>query len=349
MRITLSIGSPRWPIGFAACILAMGALVFPMAAQSPGPSPDWGPLAVLDDPTAAEHLDAANGPGRIRVTDGCAVLRGRSGHEDTLGWRSGDTRWDATAREVVFTDRRLGEIRVGDGDRVTLGGFGVTFGEPSPGPPVTWLVPPDPSCPQSVWVVHEIRLLDGVPTTPQKRTSRACVRAAYRGAGGEGLRRDIRATARQSRWTVHQAETRYCSSEAVRRVSAAIGAELPDILLGSVVSDDPMGEPSIWIKGVAPERVHQLVDAEAVPIGIVEGQPYSFTELEARSQRVAAALTGQGYGGVMVRTEVTGAGIIPTSVIATPGLPEDPATILATLPADLRPFVVLTVNATPEA
>ncbi len=343
MGSTRSIKSLRGRSGLVVSILAAGTLAATAAAQSP----DWGPLAVLDDPTAADHLDAANGPCLIRVSDECMVLRAQGGHEDTLAWRSGDSRWDATTGEVVFTDRRLGEIRVGDGDRVTLGGFGVTFGEPSPGPPVTWLVPPDPSCPPSVWVVHEIGLLAGPPTTPPKRTSRACVRAAYRDAGGEGLRDDIRLTARQSRWTVHQAQTRYCSSEAVRRVSAAIGAELPEILVSGVVSDDPMGEPSIWIKGVAPERVRELVDAEAVPIRIVEGQPYSFAELKARSQRVADALTGQGYGGVMVGTEVTGAGIIPSSVIATPGLPDDPAAILETLPADLRPFVVLTVDATP--
>ncbi len=348
MGITQAIESPRGLTGLAVCILAIGLLVAPVAAQSPSPPSDWGPLAVLDDPSASDRLDAANGPGRIRVSDECVVLRSRGGYEDTLAWRSGDTRWDATSREVVFTDDRRGEVRVSDGDRVFLGGFGVTLGEPSPGPPVVWLVPPGPACPSSVWVVHEIRLLDEARTPPQKQTSRACVRDAYLDVGGGDLRHEIRATARQARWTVRQAETRYCSSRAVERVSAAIAAEIPDILVGGVVSDDPMGEPSIWIKGVASPRVHELVDAAAVPIRIVEGQPYSFAELEDRSQRIADALSGQGYGGVMVGTEVTGAGIIPASVVATPGLPDDPAAILATLPTDLRPFVVLKVDATPE-
>lgn len=343
-------------VGLVTAILMAGALPGAVGAQSGSPpsqspaSADWGPLAVLDDPTAADHLDAGNGPGRVRIRQDCVVLRGAGGHEDTLAWRSGDTRWDAAQQEVVFRDVQAGEIRVSDGDRVTLGGFGFTLGGPVGGPPVVWLVPPASTCPTSIWVVHEIRTLGGGPkasTAPPKRTSRSCIRAIDDAPGGKALRSDLRAIARANRWTMRQAETNHCSTEAIDRVSAGIHAEAPDLLVGGVVSADPMGTPSIWIKGPAPELVHRLVDAESIPIDIVDGQPFSFTELEARAQQVADALLVQGYGGVVVATDLIGSGRIPASVVATPGLPDDPGAILLTLPDDLRPHIVLTVSRPP--
>ncbi|MFN8520555.1 MAG: hypothetical protein U0667_14455 [Chloroflexota bacterium] len=161
------------------------------------------------------------------------------------------------------------------------------------------------------------------------------------------MRADLQSIAKESRWTLKQAETRHCSTDAVKRVAAVIAEELPDILVGSVVSDDPMGTPSIWVKGVAPARVHELVDAETVPIEIVEGQPFSFAELDARARLVADALEAQGYGAVTTVTDIIGSGRIPVSVFATPGLPDDPASITATLPVELRPYIVLTVGTTP--
>ncbi len=325
-------------------------------SQSPGPTADWGPLAVLDDPTASDGLDAGNGPGRVRITDTCVILHHKSGHEDTLAWRSGDSGWDATTHEIVYADDTHGVIRLSDGDRVSLGGFGgFTLAEPPDGPSIKWLIEPDPSCPRSIWSVQEVVLLDDVPpvnlpgtgTIPVKVPNRACVRSQYADPRSH-LREDIVLDARQRGWTRQQAEINYCSTEAIGRVAIQVADEDEAIFIGSALSADPVGAPSLYIKGAAPAWVRELIDKESVPIELVDGQPYNFDELDERSTRLAQALLALGYGGVVTHSNITGAGIIPAWVGKTPGLSTDPDEIKALLPADLAPFVVLTVRLSPN-
>ena len=116
----------------------------------------WGPLAVVDDP-ALEGLDAGVGPGRLRITDRCVILRGKRGPGVTLVWRAGDTRWDPGTGEILFVDRDDGLLRVGDGDRMTLGGYSPEPGEEGPRL-APWLAEPDASCPAELWVVHDVSL-----------------------------------------------------------------------------------------------------------------------------------------------------------------------------------------------
>ncbi len=323
-----------------------------------GPPADWGPLAVLDDPTAADHLDGGIDAHLVRITDTCVTLRGKGGGESTLAWRTGDTTWDPVTQEVVFADSTHGLVRLSDGDRVNIGGYGGPLDGDIGGPPLVWLIRPDPSCPQVVMVVHEIAMLRDVPPVNPaaagpdmvKKTNRACVRKHYADPRSH-LREDIELGARQRRWTLRQGEVNYCSTEAVGHVAELVAAQDEDILVGSALSEDPVGVPSLYIKGVAPAWVHELIDAEAVPIELVDGQPFSFEELDERQTRVAEALVALGYGGVMTSSNVTGAGIIPTSVTKTPGLPSDPVEIKALLSAsvaDLVPFIVLTVSLSPN-
>jgi hypothetical protein len=128
------------------------------SAETVAAARTWGPLAVVDDPGTG-GLDAGNGPGRLVITDRCVYLKGSRGEGDTLVFRSGQTRWDAKRRQIVYRDRDLGEIRLSNGDRLMLGGYGLgTAAEPDNvevglGP---WIKEPDASCPARRWVAQQV-------------------------------------------------------------------------------------------------------------------------------------------------------------------------------------------------
>jgi hypothetical protein len=121
----------------------------------------WGPLAVARE-DAQNDLDAGTGPGRLVVGSRCVTLLQDAGAELTLIWRSAQTGWDPDAREILFDDRNLGVIRLSDGARLSLGGAGLADpASPDQGAPQPeWMAPPDPSCPDGRWVVHQVYLLD---------------------------------------------------------------------------------------------------------------------------------------------------------------------------------------------
>ncbi|MFV2063512.1 MAG: hypothetical protein ACC726_08355, partial [Chloroflexota bacterium] len=121
----------------------------------------------------------------------------------------------------------------------------------------------------------------------------------------------------------------------------------PDIYIGGALSEEPGGPPSLYIKGPAPQFVLDLVAAADVRIIIVDEQPYSFEELVVRSGRVHQALVDAGYLRVATGTNITGGGIIPASVLQGPGLPTEPAEVLAFVPEELRSDVDLQLIAAP--
>ena len=107
-----------------------GPVPVPHRRSCPGLAPRgrggrWGPLAVVDDPGIG-GLDAGLGPGRLVIGERCVYLQGRNRKSrTTLVWRSGQARWDPDRRQIVYHDRDLGDIRLSDGDRMTLGGYGI--------------------------------------------------------------------------------------------------------------------------------------------------------------------------------------------------------------------------------
>lgn len=125
----------------------------------------WGPLAVLDEEHVSTVLMALGGTGHLVINDRCVILRlDRSRdqqppvREKTLVWRSGQVSWDADAGEIVFHDFGHGQLRLADGDRITVGGA-PGFGYSDPGesePDYHWLAEPAESCPNIGWNVHGV-------------------------------------------------------------------------------------------------------------------------------------------------------------------------------------------------
>ena len=117
------------------------------AAGCSGSSDDWGPLAVVRD-EGEGGAQVAGGSGTLRISEECVNLTPRDGPEVTLVWPSGLTAWEPDAREVVFESFE-GDVRVADGDTITIGGSGDIAGD--------WVAAPAASCPELRFLVYELR------------------------------------------------------------------------------------------------------------------------------------------------------------------------------------------------
>jgi hypothetical protein len=146
---------------------------------------------------------------------------------------------------------------------------------------------------------------------------------------------------------VAQAAADRRAADIVGAVAGQVAREQPDAFVGSAVSPVPGGAPSLYIKGPASAFVRQLVAAAGIPIEIVDRQPYSFSELEARQLAVHQALLAYGFRQVATGADVTRAGRIPAEVTREPAIDSTPAAVRAALPAALRSSVDLTVTDAP--
>ncbi|MFD2351286.1 hypothetical protein ACFSTC_21060 [Nonomuraea ferruginea] len=82
-------------------------------------------------------------------------------------------------------------------------------------------------------------------------------------------------------------------------------------------------------------------------IDVVDGQPYSFGELEERQLTVHKALVAYGFTSVATSVDIVGAGRIPAQVTETPGVDSRPETVLSAMPQGLRPHIDLAVRDEP--
>lgn len=157
LKATVEDSVGPWQEGVQEATRALG-LDGPTAAEL---TATWGPLAVVDDP-AIGGLDAGVGPGRLVIGERCVYLQGQDpASRTTLVWRSGQTRWDRQRREIVYYDRDLGRIRLSDGDRMTLGGYGIGTADRPDNVEVPigpWISEPDASCPADRWVAEQVDL-----------------------------------------------------------------------------------------------------------------------------------------------------------------------------------------------
>lgn len=129
----------------------------------------------------------------------------------------------------------------------------------------------------------------------------------------------------------------------VGRIAGRIARAEPDHFVGSAVGTASDPTPRIYIKGAASAFVQDLVAKAAVPILVVDRQPYSFIELEDRVIQVQRALLRLGIEDFSVAVDVAGAGRIPVRVRLTATTPPE-KDLLRAVPADLRPYVVITLD-----
>lgn len=152
----------------------------------------------------------------------------------------------------------------------------------------------------------------------------------------EALRNDLAAVAESNGWTSGEADAYYASEREVGVLAAELAAARPDIFVGSILADDPRGRPTLLIKGPADRATAALVGGASVGIILLDGQPYSFIELEARSEEVHARLLDLGFQDVATSFDITKQGRIDVVVTRQPGMTDDSASVLADLPGELR-------------
>lgn len=163
----------------------------------------------------------------------------------------------------------------------------------------------------------------------------------------DALRDDLALVAEARGWTPEEATSDHAAAAVVGRVAEQVAELQPDAFVGTALSLRPGGAPSLYIKGQADAVVRDIVASAGSAIEIVDGQPFSFDELEDRKLEVHDALVSQGYRYVSTGFRVSESGLIRAGVTGEDGLSSEPSEILATLPHDIRTSVVVSVNALP--
>ena len=160
----------------------------------------------------------------------------------------------------------------------------------------------------------------------------------------EALAQDLALVAEARGWTIEEAVADRKAADIVGRIAVQVAAERPLVFVGAMLSPEPGGAPELYIKGSADEFVRGLVAGAEIEVKIVDGQPFSFDELEERSLRVHRALAALGFDEISTGSSVTGRGEIEAEVVRRSDLPSDASEIVLSLPIDLQASVVLTVR-----
>ena len=196
----------------------------------------------------------------------------------------------------------------------------------------------------SVPIEIELYVTDATPT-PTPTTAGRAASGLSRGPRAEiGIDKDLALVAEARGWTIEEAVAAHQAADVVGRIAALVAAERPRVFVGSVLSPEPGEAPELYIKGSADEFVRDLVAGAEIEVKIVDGQPFSFDELEERSLRVHRSLAALGFDEISTGFSVTGRGEIEAEVMRRPGLPSDASEIVLSLPIDLQASVVLTVS-----
>lgn len=159
----------------------------------------------------------------------------------------------------------------------------------------------------------------------------------------EALEEDLALTAEALGWTVAEARAQYEAGEAVEVVARAVYAKAPETFVGSILSEEPGGTPSLLVKGPAPSWATSLASAGEVAVQIVDEQPYSYAELLDLNDRLTDSLLGLGYTQFSTGEDIK-VGVVVAEVQAVPGLKSSSAELESQLPADLAAGVQLTVT-----
>lgn len=164
---------------------------------------------------------------------------------------------------------------------------------------------------------------------------------------GEAATEDAALIAEANGWTPEQVAIHLRASEVIGEIAAQVAASRPDAFVGGALAEEPTVPPMLYIKGPADDYVLGLIAGAGIGIVVIDGQPYSFAELEARKVLVSDHLRALGFENYSVGFRVGERGAITAAVTTQPGLPDDPDAILASLPDDLRDSVRLTMSDDP--
>lgn len=189
----------------------------------------------------------------------------------------------------------------------------------------------------------------GVPTSDALSTPSGASAELPPLSRGDARSRDLALVATAKGWTNDQAAEGDHAADIIGGIAAQVAMERPDAFVGSAVSSEPGGPPTLYVKGDTDRFIRDLVDKSGIDVIVADNQPFSFEELEARKLRVHHALAALGFRNVVTGVNIAGRGRIPATVSEQIGLPIEAKTILASLPDDLQSSVDLTISKAPVA
>lgn len=156
----------------------------------------------------------------------------------------------------------------------------------------------------------------------------------------EAAEEDLALIAEARGWTIEEARAQHEAAEAVEAVAEAVYEQSPETFVGTALSETPGGAPTLYLKGAADSRVGELAAQAAVPVRIVDHQPYSFAELQDLNRDLIDSLNALGYRKISSGTDIE-AGMILAEVESEIGLASRSADVLSLLPDELAAGVRL--------
>jgi streptogrisin C len=144
-------------------------------------------------------------------------------------------------------------------------------------------------------------------------------------------------------WTLEQAVAHRAISDQFGRIQEQLATKRPGLYAGATLSAVPDGAPTLYIRGTADAFVRELVNAAEFRIEVIEGQPFSWQELEERSIRLNRLLAALGFRDIVTSFDESTA-TVEAVVTRVPALPASAEQVLALLPAEFRSGVRLDVT-----
>ncbi|WP_100445493.1 chymotrypsin family serine protease [Glycomyces xiaoerkulensis] len=158
----------------------------------------------------------------------------------------------------------------------------------------------------------------------------------------ESLEHDLRLTAEAKGWTFEQAEAQYEVTEAIGDIAGEIAPKRPEAFVGTALSEEPGGAPTLYLKGEADEFVERVIEQSGQKVIVADGQPYSFVELQERSLQLTEELIKLGYGDIVSAVDIT-EGTVSAEVAAPRGNIVEADQIAGRLSEELRTGIDLSV------
>jgi streptogrisin C len=151
---------------------------------------------------------------------------------------------------------------------------------------------------------------------------------------------DIALVAVARGWTLEQAVAHRAISDEFGRIQEQLATDRPGLYAGATLSAVPDGAPTLYIKGTADEFVRELVNSAEFSIEVIEGQPFSWQELEERSIRLNRQLARLGFRDIVTSFDES-TSTVEAVVTREPALTARAEQVLAMLPAEFRSGVRL--------
>ncbi|MDH5444400.1 MAG: hypothetical protein OEY52_02520 [Gammaproteobacteria bacterium] len=205
----------------------------------------------------------------------------------------------------------------------------------------------------SICLSHEIYAMDEVVQSKIDNKSVPITRDghsfadAHHQSDEDALIEDLTLVAKARGWTFAEAMADHKVAEEIGAIAVKLSKSRPDIFIGSVLSMEPGGTPSLYVKGVAGKEVHDLVASAKRHIKVVDRQPFSLKELNQRKKQVTKMLRDQGVDNFSVSVDFRNKGKVDVIVAKKSGTAPQISDIKSTLPISLRADVNLTVSDKP--